>query len=94
MTRYDSCLLVVSGSVTSKLQDFSGQVLEGSSQINWCARADSVSVMSLAKESMNTTDRELETSSEESCFGLSLGDGFSLEVQSNNLGYTKARRWR
>ena len=31
----DSCLLVVSGSVTSQLQDFSGQVLEDGSQVDW-----------------------------------------------------------
>ena len=83
MSRYDSCLLVVSGSVTSQLQDFSRQVLEDSSQVDWCARADSVSVVSLAEESMNTTDRELESSSEGS--GLGLGLGFSTFTTSRHV---------
>ena len=31
----DSCLLVVTGGVTGQLQDFSGQVLEDGSQVDW-----------------------------------------------------------
>ena len=83
VTRYDSCLLVVSGSVASQLKDFSGQVLEDSSQVDWRTRANSVGVVSLAKESVNTTDRELESSSEGS--GLGLGLGFSTFTTSRHV---------
>ena len=78
----DSCLLVVSGSVTSQLQDFSGQVFENSSQVDWSSGADSVSVVSLAKETMNTSNRELKSSSERS--GLGLGLGFSSFTTSRH----------
>ena len=44
MARLDSCLLVVSDRVTSQLQDFNGQVLEDYIQVDWYARADSVSI--------------------------------------------------
>ena len=78
----DSCLLVVTGSVTSQLQDFSGQVFENSSQVDWSSGADSVSVVSLAKETVDTSNRELKSSSERS--GLGLGLGFSSFTTSRH----------
>jgi hypothetical protein len=54
-------LLVVSGSVTSQLKDFSAQVLEDSSQVDWSTGTNSLSVVTLAKMTMDTTNRELKS---------------------------------
>ena len=58
----DSGLLVVTGGVTSQLEDLSSEVLEDGSQVDRSASTDSLRVVSLAKESVNTTNRELKTS--------------------------------
>ena len=58
----DSGLLVVTGGVTSQLEDLSSEVLEDGSQVDGSASTDSLRVVSLAKESVNTTNRELKTS--------------------------------
>jgi hypothetical protein len=91
MSRYDSCFLVVSGSVASQLQDFGGQVLEDGSQVDWSSGADSVGVVSLAKETMNTSNRELKSSSERS--GLGLGLGFtSFTTSRHDVDLIKSTR--
>ena len=58
----DSGLLVVTGGVTSQLEDLSSEVLEDGSQVDGSTSTDSLGVVSLAKESVNTTNRELKTS--------------------------------
>ena len=58
----DSGFLVVTGGVTSQLEDLSSEVLEDGSQVDGSTSTDSLGVVSLAKESVNTTNRELKTS--------------------------------
>ena len=58
----DSGLLVVTGRVTCQLEDLSSEVLEDGSQVDRSASTDSLGIVSLAKESVNTTNRELKTS--------------------------------
>jgi hypothetical protein len=63
VARYDSGLLVVAGSVSGQLENLSAQVLEHSGQVDRRAGTDTSCVVSLAQQSVNTTDRELKTGS-------------------------------
>ena len=63
MSGNDSSLLVVPGSVTCQFQNFSGQVLENGSQVDWGTRTNSLGIVSLSEKSMDSTDGELKTSS-------------------------------
>ena len=58
----DSRLLVVTSGVTSQLENFSGQVLHDDSQVDWSSGTNAFSVVSLAEQTMDMTDWELETS--------------------------------
>ena len=62
MTGDDSGLLVVSGSVASQLEDLSSEVLENGSQVDWGTSTDTLSIVALAEETVDTTDWESETS--------------------------------
>ena len=70
MTGDDPGLLVVTGSVAGQLEDLSSEVLHDGSQVDRCSSTDSFGVVSLAEESVDTTDGELETRSGRSRFGL------------------------
>ena len=70
VTGDDPGLLVVTGSVAGQLEDLSSEVLHDGSQVDRCSSTDSFGVVSLAEESVDTTDGELETRSGRSRFGL------------------------
>jgi hypothetical protein len=72
MTGDDSALLVVSGSVSSQLENFSSEVLHDCSKIDWGTSTNSFSIVSLAEKSMDTTNRELKSGSAGSALCLSL----------------------
>jgi hypothetical protein len=58
----DAALLVITGSITSKLKNLSTQVLENSGKVHWCTRPHSSSVFAIAQVASDTANRELETS--------------------------------
>lgn len=62
VTRDDTRLLVVTGSVASQLEDFSGQVFEHRSQVHGSTGTDTLGVVTLAKQTVDTADGECETS--------------------------------
>jgi hypothetical protein len=62
MTGDDTGLLVVASSVASQLEDFSGEVLKNGSQVHWGTGTDTLSVVALAEQTVDTTNRERETS--------------------------------
>ena len=70
MSGNDPCLLVVAGSVASQFENFSGQVFQDSSQVDWGTSTNSFSIVSFSKKSMDTTNWELESSSRGSRLGL------------------------
>ena len=72
VTGNDTGLLVVTGSVTGQLEDLSGEVLKNSGQVDWSTSAHSLGVVALSEQSVDTTNRELETSSRGTGLGLSL----------------------
>ena len=74
MTWDDPSLLVVSGCVAGQLEDFSRQVLEHCCQVNWSSWSDSLGVISLSQESVDTSNWKLKSSSgcPRSCLGFRL----------------------
>lgn len=58
MTGDDTCLLVVPGSVASKLEYLSSKVLENCGEVDGRASTDTLGVISLTEETVNTADRE------------------------------------
>ena len=59
----DSGLLVVLSGVTGKFQDFSGQIFEDGSEIDWSSSTDSFSVVGVSQKSSDSTDWELKSGS-------------------------------
>merc|ERR1712186_83167 len=62
VTGDDPGLLVVTGSVTSQLEDLSGEVLHDGGQIDGGTSTNTGGVVTLAEETVNTSHGELETS--------------------------------
>jgi hypothetical protein len=62
MTGDDPGLLVVTGSVASKLKNLSREVLHDGSQVHGGTGTDTLCVVTLAEMTMDTTNGELETS--------------------------------
>ena len=54
-----SCLFVVTSSVACQLEDLGAQVLEHSSQVHWCTSANTLSVISFAEKTVDSTNWEL-----------------------------------
>lgn len=61
MTGDDTGLLVVTSSIASQLEDLGCEVLEDSGQVDRSAGTNTLSVVALAKQTMDTTDRECQT---------------------------------
>ena len=72
MSGDDSRLLVVAGSISRQLEDFSSEVFEDGSQVDWGTGTNSLGIVALAQESVNTTDGELKSSTAGSALCLSL----------------------
>ena len=74
VTGDDTGLLVVTGSVSSQLQDLSGQVLQHGGQVDRGSGTDTLGVVSLPEQPVDTTHRELEpgTGGAALCLGLNL----------------------
>lgn len=61
VTRDDTRLLVVASRVASQFQDFGGKVLEDSSEVDRGTSTDTLGVVALPEETVDTADRERET---------------------------------
>ena len=62
VTGDDPGLLVVTGSVASQLKDLSSQVLHDSSHVDWGTSSNTGSIVSLAEQTVDTSNWELESS--------------------------------
>ena len=58
----DTGLLVIAGGVASQFEDFGGQVLENSGQVDGRTGTDTLSVVALTEKTVDTADGERETS--------------------------------
>jgi hypothetical protein len=72
VTRHNTALLVVAGSVTSEFQDLGTKVLQDSRKVDRCAGSHTGGVLALTKVTADTTDGELKTSLGRSRGGLFL----------------------
>ena len=77
----DSASLVVLGGVASELEDLSGEVLKDGSEVDGGSSTDSLGVSSLLEESGDSSDGELESSSDGLGEG-SRGGGLSFSSSS------------
>lgn len=68
----DPCLLVVTGSVSCQLENLSGEVLHDGGQVDWGTGTDTLSIVSFPQEPVDTTNRELESSTGAPGLGLAL----------------------
>jgi hypothetical protein len=72
MTGNDASLLVVTSGVAGQLEHFGCEVFHHSGQVDWSTSTDTFSVVSLAEQTVDTTDWELKTSTARSALCLSL----------------------
>ena len=63
MSRDDSGLLVVPSGISGQLEDLSSEVLEDGSQVDGGTSTDTLSIVSLAEKTMDTSNWELKSSS-------------------------------
>ena len=68
----DPGLLVVTGGVACQLENLSGQVFHDGGQVDGGTGSDTLSIVSLAEKTMDTTNGELESSTAGSALCLSL----------------------
>lgn len=80
MTGDDAGLLVVTSSVTGQLEDLSSQVFHDGSQVHGGTGTNTLGIVSLAEETMDTPDRELESST--------VGAGLALPLHLASLTTT------
>ena len=80
----DPGLLVVTGSVTSELQDLSCEVFHDCSQVDWGTSSYALSIVAFPQKSVDTSNWELKSSSGWSWLGLSL-DLASLTTSRHDL---------
>jgi hypothetical protein len=62
VARDDTCLLVVTGSIASEFEDFSGEVFKHSGQVDGSTGTDTLRVVALPEQTVDTADRESQTS--------------------------------
>lgn len=62
VTRDDTGLLVVAGGIASQLENLSSEVLEDGSQVDGSTSTDTLGIVALAEETVNTADGERQTS--------------------------------
>jgi hypothetical protein len=72
VTWNDASLLVVTSGVAGQLEDFGSQVLHDGRQVDGGSGTDSLGVVSLAQQTVDTTDWELESGTARSALRLSL----------------------
>ena len=72
VTGDDPGLLVVTCSISSQLQNLSGQVFHDCSEVHWCTSSYAFGVVTFAQVAMDTADGELQTGTTRACLGLSL----------------------
>jgi hypothetical protein len=62
MARNDTGLLVVTGCVSGQFEDFGSEVLKNGSEVDGSTGTNTLGIVALAEKTVNTTDRECETS--------------------------------
>jgi len=68
----DTLTLVVAGSTTGKLEDLSSEVLEDSAKENGRTSTNTLGVVAVTEETVDTANREVEASTHAAALGLGL----------------------
>ena len=90
---YNTALLVITSSISSKLENLSTEVLENSSKVYGCSSSDTACVLSLTEVPSDTTDRELKSCLCRWSGGLLLSTAsfsFSCDWKSTNAALAKS----
>ena len=82
VARVDPLFLVVAGGVAGQLQDLSGEVLHDGCQVDGSSSSDSLGVVALTEETVDSADRELKTGTGGSALGF--GAGFASFATSRH----------
>lgn len=85
VTGDDPRLLVVPGSVAGQLEDLSCEVFHDSSEVDGSSGSDTLGVVALAEETVDTSDGELESRTGRSGFGL--GSGFASFASARHVDF-------
>jgi len=86
MTRNDTGLLVVTSGITSQFEDFGGKILKDGSEIDRSTSADTLSIVALSEETVNTADWERESGLGRAALGaLSTGCGLASRFTSSHF---------
>ena len=72
VTGNDPALLVVTGGVSCQLENLSGEVLHDGSQVHGCAGANSLGVVALSQQTVDSADGELKPGTAGPALALSL----------------------
>jgi hypothetical protein len=73
----DTGLAVVTSSVTGQFENFGSEVLEDGGKVDWSTSTNTLSVVALSQETMDTTDWESETGLSRAGLGLLARAGLS-----------------
>ena len=82
VARVDPLFLVVAGGVAGQLEDLSGEVLHDGCQVYGSSCSDSLGVVALTEETVDSADWELKTGTGRPALGL--GTGFSSFATSRH----------
>ena len=72
----DPGFFVVPGSVTSELENLSGEILENGSEVDWGTSANTFSVVTFSEDSVDASNGELKSGSDRAGSFFSFGGGF------------------
>ena len=72
----DPGFFVVPGSVTSELENHSGEILENGSEVDWGTSVNTFSVVIFSEDSMDASNGELKSGYEKAGSFFSFGGGF------------------
>jgi len=87
MTRDDTRLLVVAGGIAGQLEDLGSEVLENSSEVDGSTSTNTLGVVALPQESVDTTDGERETGLGRTRLSAGLGGaGLASGLASSHFG--------
>ena len=85
MTGDDPCLLVVTSGVSCQLEDLSCQVFHDSGKVDWCAGTNTLAIVALAEQTVDTSHGELKPGT--AATGLALALGFASFTTSRHDCY-------
>jgi hypothetical protein len=61
MTRDDTGLLVIASGIAGKFEDFGGEIFKDGGEVDWSTSTDTLGVVALPQETVDTADGECET---------------------------------